>query len=386
MSYILEALKEAQKRRDDSRVPTLRTVQVESTAKPARTKKWLIPVVGLTSLGLAGALLYLGLGEDRDSVVTQEVGDAARPHAEAIAQARAGDLSKQASVPVGEQKPVEQRSVEQRSVDNNPVERTTLEQAPELTEITAKTPPVPTPVIATPAASAPAKASVTPPRQLAPSKNVAMARVPATSAPDVGTEVESNLKVDGSAQIKRPATQAQEPVSIAPGPATPRLEERKVPVQAISPTSPGAWDKLPAPEADGTKVATKATTPPALEARQVVPERSIRRTEVDSHVIENAEPEPEVLATGQEPVADGVEAKPVPHFRELPYDIQQSLPVISYSVHLYAAEPSHRMVKIDGRVRREGDTVKPGLVLKEITPTGAIFSYRDNIFRVPVNG
>ena len=76
----------------------------------------------------------------------------------------------------------------------------------------------------------------------------------------------------------------------------------------------------------------------------------------------------------------------MPHFRELPYDIQQSLPVISYSVHLYAAEPSHRMVKIDGRVRREGDTVKPGLVLKEITPTGAIFSYRDNIFRVPVNG
>ena len=76
----------------------------------------------------------------------------------------------------------------------------------------------------------------------------------------------------------------------------------------------------------------------------------------------------------------------VQHFRELPYDVQRELPSISYSVHLYSQLRENRMVKIDGMMRREGDTVSPGLVLQEITAEGAIFTFRGHEFRVPVHG
>lgn len=74
----------------------------------------------------------------------------------------------------------------------------------------------------------------------------------------------------------------------------------------------------------------------------------------------------------------------IPHVRELPLEMQQQVSHIQFSVHLYSPTPERRMVKIDGRVRREGSEVSSGVTLTEITPGGAIFSYRDQKFRIPV--
>ncbi len=96
----------------------------------------------------------------------------------------------------------------------------------------------------------------------------------------------------------------------------------------------------------------------------------------------------DVVAADTEQNAGELPSEPqenVPHFRQLPYDIQQDLPTILYSVHLYSPNPEGRMVKIEGVMRREGDEVLPGVELLEITPNGAIFMFRDYKFRVPVN-
>lgn len=74
----------------------------------------------------------------------------------------------------------------------------------------------------------------------------------------------------------------------------------------------------------------------------------------------------------------------VPQYRELPLDIQADVSNIAFSVHLYSPDPQRRMVKIDGRVRREGSEITPGLILDEVTPRGAIFTYKDHQFRVLV--
>ncbi len=79
------------------------------------------------------------------------------------------------------------------------------------------------------------------------------------------------------------------------------------------------------------------------------------------------------------------EAPKPPHFRELPYEIQQKLPKIIFSVHLYAPDPARRMVKINGLMKRDGDEIVTGLVLDEITSTGAIFTFQEYRFRVPAN-
>lgn len=59
---------------------------------------------------------------------------------------------------------------------------------------------------------------------------------------------------------------------------------------------------------------------------------------------------------------------------------------LAMSLHFYADEPSRRMVRIDNRIVREGQSLDDGLVLEEITPRGAIFSQGGRRFKVPGPG
>lgn len=89
--------------------------------------------------------------------------------------------------------------------------------------------------------------------------------------------------------------------------------------------------------------------------------------------------------TGRASQHSGYE-RAIPHFRELPLNIQNDLPDIRFSVHLYSPQAHARLVKIDGWIRREGDALTPELMLDEIISTGAIFTFRGHRFRVPVGG
>jgi len=55
---------------------------------------------------------------------------------------------------------------------------------------------------------------------------------------------------------------------------------------------------------------------------------------------------------------------------DLPVHIQQALPPIRIEGHIYDANPSARMVIINGHVRREGQQLEGGLRLEGITETG----------------
>ena len=121
------------------------------------------------------------------------------------------------------------------------------------------------------------------------------------------------------------------------------------------------------------------------ETGSVTPGADARAHEINT--AGRAERSQAALGAGREQVEQKqAEAAYIKHFRELPYEIQSELPDIQYSVHLYAPAPGQRMVVIDGSVRREGDSLKGGLKLEEITPAGAVFSFRGHTFRVPVSG
>jgi len=68
--------------------------------------------------------------------------------------------------------------------------------------------------------------------------------------------------------------------------------------------------------------------------------------------------------------------------RDLPSSIRSGLPAFSFSLHYYTVDPSQRMVRINGRMLREGQLLQESLLLEEITPAGAIFSHRDLRFEV----
>ncbi len=67
---------------------------------------------------------------------------------------------------------------------------------------------------------------------------------------------------------------------------------------------------------------------------------------------------------------------------ELPASIQQGLPAFIISAHIYSTDPASRMVKINGRMMREGQDLAAGLKLEEISPNGVIFQYQNYRFRI----
>ncbi|MEK7238116.1 MAG: general secretion pathway protein GspB [Nitrospirota bacterium] len=67
---------------------------------------------------------------------------------------------------------------------------------------------------------------------------------------------------------------------------------------------------------------------------------------------------------------------------ELPLSVQQELPNISITGHIYSNDLTSRIVNINGQIIREGETVTAGLKLEEITEYGVILSYKGYRFTI----
>jgi general secretion pathway protein B len=54
---------------------------------------------------------------------------------------------------------------------------------------------------------------------------------------------------------------------------------------------------------------------------------------------------------------------------------------MNITVHAYSRTPKDRLVGVNDKLLREGDTLTPDLVLERITPDGMIFSYKGSRFQ-----
>jgi len=61
---------------------------------------------------------------------------------------------------------------------------------------------------------------------------------------------------------------------------------------------------------------------------------------------------------------------------ELPDAVRSDVPEIKFSVLVYATDPADRFVLINGQRLGQGDSIQPGLEVKEIRRDGVVFSYR----------
>lgn len=69
---------------------------------------------------------------------------------------------------------------------------------------------------------------------------------------------------------------------------------------------------------------------------------------------------------------------------ELPEDVRNNLPAMTFSFHVYSANPQQRTIIINNRRMREGDEINPGLVLQEITEDGVILLFAQHRIHVSV--
>lgn len=73
----------------------------------------------------------------------------------------------------------------------------------------------------------------------------------------------------------------------------------------------------------------------------------------------------------------------IPYVHQLPPDVQAALPDFHISFHSYSNRPSARLVSINGKIMREGQTIE-GIELERITPDGVVLLYKSRRFRVDV--
>ena len=128
-------------------------------------------------------------------------------------------------------------------------------------------------------------------------------------------------------------------------------------------------------------------TPPAQAAPALVPTKpqlpARAKPETDGTSREAAGAVPK--KTAKQPVgtaaADAARVQTVVSMADLPLSVQQELPAMTISVHVYSGDPGKRLVGINNRMLREDEHVVPGLKLEQITPDGMIFGYKGYSFR-----
>lgn len=87
-------------------------------------------------------------------------------------------------------------------------------------------------------------------------------------------------------------------------------------------------------------------------------------------------------ASAADPTPGAVTAHAPPPWRERP-DLQRELPPIVFGGSVYSEQASARIVVLNGRVFREGETIMPDLVVDEIRPRGAVLRWRGQRFSLP---
>lgn len=176
-----------------------------------------------------------------------------------------------------------------------------------------------------------------------------------------------------------PAPSAPPAAPVAVSPAPPPLTTPTTPT--TPPVEPARPQPLPATRADDVVspgAAATAAPAPALSALPPLPPPTPPRTEA------RVAPPPQVPATPAAAVTTPATAStaPAPSLRERP-DLQGQLPPIVFGGSVYSEQASARMVVLNGRVFREGETIMPDLVVDEIRPRGAVLRWREQRFSLP---
>jgi general secretion pathway protein B len=71
-----------------------------------------------------------------------------------------------------------------------------------------------------------------------------------------------------------------------------------------------------------------------------------------------------------------------PLLQDMPTNFQRALPSLRVSIHVYAPDPSQRILFINNRQYRQGDRIEGDIRVEEIVPDGVILSYRGERFKL----
>ncbi|HYA38358.1 MAG TPA: general secretion pathway protein GspB [Candidatus Methylomirabilis sp.] len=72
----------------------------------------------------------------------------------------------------------------------------------------------------------------------------------------------------------------------------------------------------------------------------------------------------------------------VPFLQQMPLEFQHALPALAVTIHVYAPDPSQRILFINNREYHEGGQIAGGIRVEAIVPDGAVLSYQGERFKL----
>lgn len=187
----------------------------------------------------------------------------------------------------------------------------------------------------------------------------------------------------------RPVNVSAEPLSPAGGgragtassPVPPVLKVEKV--GRLRPVPAPEEPRIPPQGVKETPPAAISTPPPADTGEE--PDTLPPFPGEDDDLAGEAVEGPAGSGEGDGALAEETTGSRVTSFEELPEALRKSLKDLKIVAHVYSDDPSFRLISIGEGLRREGETVRPGLLLEEILPDGAVFRYGRHRFRIDAN-
>lgn len=144
-----------------------------------------------------------------------------------------------------------------------------------------------------------------------------------------------------------------------------------------------------APPAVAPSITPAAPAPAAATVAQAVPGSA---PVVQSEPVPVTKPAPVPARPAQAPAAVAKPSTPSEaappakprRFAELTEAQRREIPSLTFGGSMHSPDPAARMVIVNGQVRREGETVAPGLVLEQIGVRHAVFAFKGLRFEMPL--
>ena len=373
MSYILDALTKSQQQRREGDVPTLSTPQwTVDPAKGAHTSYAYIALILLAGAAVLFAAQMLFWQDDGAGLSPQTAADAPAGAAPKAPMVAPGREPVPAPIPPATETPAR----------------------PLIAETSSASPP---------AAAAPAPAKVpnaaammpSPPLKLAGGGEIALADAPIATPPRPAAPADKPIHSTVSSE---PAANSQAEVT-APPPMSPeeaamqRIEDQLFPgaQEAVHPETLRLEKELremaaqlgppPAPSEVVSDQPGHSEVTPLPDLPQAVPTArpSLPRESATSAALSPAVARAEVMPGAADVPAGGYV---LPNVRALPSDVQAGLGRLIINAHVYDDAPAERMVIINMNRYREGETLREGPRVDEITLKGAVLSYQSHRFHL----
>ncbi len=368
MSYILDALKKSEAERQQGKAPGIGTVQSYKPNRGKRRRTW--PYLLVIALAVNAGVVLMALRPWEARVETppkavQEPGmseaknarqwhpsqspEAGPPREKLAAEPPEAAPSVGSARAPSSLTPADSAGKGEPSVSVPPAGQAAVSSSTEpagTTEIAAPAAPPPNSASKTAAAGVPS-----PPAAAANREGKTISTTAAQAEDRFGSKLRDRPPGVPAAPVKKPAA-AQQSFATAP------------------PTVPRA--------AEATNSRPVVTQSPAVEKAQ-------RPAAPPAPVEERPAPDPMTPRRG-EPAQHKALSRPqgTKELYDMPPGIRHEVPRLTFSFLVYSDRPEERMVTINGRRMREGEEVTSGLRLEEITPEGAILSWKGQRFHKSV--